>query len=78
MPGHTSAKVTLNTYADLFDDDLDAVAVALHARYSGEVIRKRGQNVGTRPEEQGSLASQRENRFLPAKSCVCTGRWWGT
>jgi integrase len=26
MLGHTSAKVTLDTYADLFDDDLDAVA----------------------------------------------------
>ena len=29
MLGHTSAKVTLDTYADLFDDDLDAVAVTL-------------------------------------------------
>ena len=29
MLGHTSAKVTLDTYADLFDDDLDAVASAL-------------------------------------------------
>jgi len=27
MLGHTSAKVTLDTYADLFDDDLDEVAV---------------------------------------------------
>jgi hypothetical protein len=34
MLGHTSAKVTLDTYADLFDDDLDTVAVTLHARYS--------------------------------------------
>ena len=33
MLGHTSAKVTLDTYSDLFDDDLDAVAVTLHARY---------------------------------------------
>ena len=29
MLGHKSAKVTLDTYADLFDDDLDAVAAAL-------------------------------------------------
>jgi hypothetical protein len=29
MLGHTSAKVTLDTYADLFDTDLDAVAAAL-------------------------------------------------
>jgi hypothetical protein len=34
MLGHTSAKVTLDTYADLFDDDLDAVADTLHASYS--------------------------------------------
>jgi hypothetical protein len=25
--------MTLDTYADLFDDDLDAVAAALHGRY---------------------------------------------
>src|SRR6202042_3284852 len=34
MLGHTSAKMTLDTYSDLFDDDLDAVAVTLHTRYS--------------------------------------------
>jgi integrase len=34
MLGHTSAKMTLDTYADLFDDDLDAVAVTLHSQYS--------------------------------------------
>ena len=40
MLGHTSAKVTLDTYADLFDDDLDAVAVSLHSRYSpGNVLK---------------------------------------
>jgi integrase len=31
--GHTSAKVTPDSYADLFDD-LDAVAVSLQSRYS--------------------------------------------
>ena len=30
MLGHASASMTLDTYADLFDDDLDAVAVALN------------------------------------------------
>ena len=40
MLGHTSAKVTLDTYADLFDADLDAVAVTLHARYSRESMAK--------------------------------------
>jgi hypothetical protein len=28
MLGHASAAMTLDTYADLFDDDLDAVAAA--------------------------------------------------
>ena len=41
MLGHTSAKMTLDTYADLFDDDLDAVAVTLHARYSPESVPTR-------------------------------------
>ncbi len=40
MLGHTSAKVTLDTYSDLFDDDLDAVAVTLHSRYSGSNVGK--------------------------------------
>jgi integrase len=31
MLGHASAAMTLDTYADLFDEDLDAVAIALHA-----------------------------------------------
>ncbi|MCU1480135.1 MAG: site-specific integrase [Subtercola sp.] len=30
MLGHSSAKETLDTYADLFDDDLDSVAVTLN------------------------------------------------
>ena len=40
MLGHTSAKVTLDTYADLFDDDLDAVAVTLDSRYSPPSVAK--------------------------------------
>jgi integrase len=30
MLGHASAAMTLDVYADLFDDDLDAVALALN------------------------------------------------
>ena len=30
MLGHASASMTLDTYADLFDDDLDAVATRLN------------------------------------------------
>jgi integrase len=36
MLGHKDPSVTLRVYADLFDTDLDAVAVSLHARYSPE------------------------------------------
>jgi integrase len=38
MLGHKSAKVTLDSYADLFDADLDAVAASLHAAYSSESV----------------------------------------
>ena len=31
MLGHKTASLTLDTYAELFEDDLDAVAVALNA-----------------------------------------------
>lgn len=48
MLGHKSAKVTLDTYADLFDTDLDAVAVTLHNSYSrgnvGKVWARDGQD----------------------------------
>ena len=40
MLGHTSAKVTLDTYADLFDTDLDAVAASLNAAYSQTSVLK--------------------------------------
>ena len=43
MLGHTSAKVTLDTDADLFDDDLDAIAVTLHASYSTQSVGAGGQ-----------------------------------
>ena len=42
MLGHKSAAMTLDTYADLFDSDLDAVADALDAAQNFC-----GQNVGT-------------------------------
>ena len=40
MLGHSSAAMTLDTYADLFDDDLDAVAIALDAaRANSNVVK---------------------------------------
>jgi hypothetical protein len=38
--GSVCTKVTLDTYADLFDDDLDAVAVTLDSRYSPDSVAK--------------------------------------
>lgn len=40
MLGHKDPSVTLRVYADLFDDDLDAVAVTLHTRYSRSSVGK--------------------------------------
>lgn len=40
MLGHTSAKVTLDTYANLFDSDLDAVAMVLDAQFSPQSVPK--------------------------------------
>jgi integrase len=40
MLGHASAAMTLDTYADLFDDDLDAVATALnHAKQGSNRVK---------------------------------------
>jgi integrase len=50
MLGHASAEMTLDIDADLFDDDLEAVAVALDQARSRESVRKMwardGQNGG--------------------------------
>jgi integrase len=38
MLGHASAAMTLDTYADLFDDDLDAVGVALDKARTDSIV----------------------------------------
>jgi integrase len=40
MLGHASAAMTLDVYADLFDDDLEAVATALHEARAAESVGK--------------------------------------
>jgi integrase len=40
MLGHKDPSVTLRVYADLFDTDLDAVAVTLHSSYSPQSVGK--------------------------------------
>lgn len=60
MLGHASAAMTLDTYADLFDDDLDAVSAALDDAASGSgVVRllSRGHS-----GEEGNAAIPVESR----------------
>src|SRR5690606_18276604 len=45
MLGHASAAMTLDTYADLFDDDLDYVADALSRARGATVHRGRPQSL---------------------------------
>ena len=57
MLGHTSAKVTLDTYADLFDTDLDAVAVTMNDSYSPTSVAKMWSRGHTAGEEQAQKSS---------------------
>jgi integrase len=40
MLGHKSAAMTLDVYSDLFEDDLDAVGIALNAAGSAAIVGK--------------------------------------
>ncbi len=53
MLGHSSAKETLDTYSDLFDEDLDSVAVALNATAARLSV---GKTWAKRPAEVNSMA----------------------
>ena len=55
MLGHSSAKETLDTYSDLFDDDLDSVAVALN--HIGAEIRV-GKVWANQPTRADAAASE--------------------
>ncbi len=46
MLGHASAAMTLDVYADLFEDDLDVVAARLSESRNAALEKKCGQNVG--------------------------------
>jgi integrase len=49
MLGHASAAMTLDTYADLFDDDLDAVSAALDdARRAATEVKMKSRSARTR------------------------------
>jgi len=55
MLGHASAAMTLDVYADLFDDDLDAVATALNASATAGSVGK----VWAEPPLSGSRSRQK-------------------
>ena len=63
MLGHKDPSVTLRIYADLFDSDLDAVAVNLDAKIAGSV-----QSVSKAPADRRRTAA--ENRCLAASMCL--------
>ena len=61
--------VAVDTYADLFDDDLDAVAITLHSQYS---LEKCGQSAATgRPE--GWVAIEKMSTELREQFNGCGG-----
>jgi len=65
MLGHASAAMTLDTYADLFDDDLDAVSEGLDAAYEKSLVGKMWANGQTRAKKATNpslLAGSRERR----------------
>ena len=49
MLGHASAAMTLDIYADLFDDDLEAVATALDAARTRESMGKMWADASNEP-----------------------------
>jgi integrase len=53
MLGHASAAMTLDVYADLFDDDLNAVAVALDDHARAEVVGILWATSREEPQEKG-------------------------
>lgn len=54
MLGHSSAAMTMDTYADLFPDDLEAVAARLDEARSASMSEVRVQSVSTHDEGAAS------------------------
>lgn len=68
MLGHASAAMTLDVYADLFDDDLDAVATALNDVRLSQMWAKRGQTPRSQePRPSGNDDDPRRCRGI---------EWW--
>ena len=64
MLGHKTAAMTLDTYADLFDSDLDAVAKKVDERI-GETLEKMSSPMSSQVPETDD--KQRENGGIPPK-----------
>jgi integrase len=59
MLGHASAAMTLNVYTDLFDTDLDSVAITLDNRYS-----RREANITRNRVPEGGCPRQSRHRAI--------------
>ena len=57
MLGHSSAKETLDTYSDLFDDDLDGVASALETIVSQTDVGKLWARAASMPLRADPISS---------------------
>ncbi len=67
MLGHASAAMTLDVYADLFDDDLDSVATVLDQKAQPRVWAKCGQTPDSR---FGFIARIAKSPGIPGLSMV--------
>jgi site-specific recombinase XerC len=63
MLGHASAAMTLDIYADLFDDDLEAVAVALDQARSQASVGKMWARGGGHSERWNTSAEWTDRGF---------------
>ena len=74
MLGHASAAMTLDIYADLFDDDLEAVATALDQAPSRTSVAKMWPRVGKRGHSAVNRLSNNglDLLFYPTDSATAT------
>jgi len=78
MLGHKSAKATIGVYAALFDDDLDAVAETLHARYAQVTVTHRSYSqvaAKMRPRSGQHDCQQTQNCYLTEQTHLEQWRW---
>ena len=74
MLGHAKASMTLDVYADLFEDDLDSVAESLDAAIRSTADRLRTRSGQLRLSTARS-AAQNESTFSMLTNMPCLVRW---